>query len=123
MKNMSCLFHSLSKFTKQSAEDVRGAVCDYLERGGRIIDGLDTSDILKLEHEDYINNMRKSSTWGGAIEIQAACNVYAMRVFVVDMHTKRYIEFLPLDAKVSTEAKLMWSGSHYEPVLTIDNVL
>lgn len=119
---MSCLFQSLSKFTKQSADDIRGAVCDYLKRGGRIIEGLDTSDILKLEHEDYIDTMRKRSTWGGAIEIQAACNVYAMRVFVVDSNTGRCIEFLPLDAKVSADAKLVWSGSHYEPVFTIDDV-
>ena len=119
---MSCLFQSLAKFTKQSADDVRGAVCDYLQQRGRIIEGLDTSEILKSEHEDYINNMRKSSTWGGAIEIQAACSVYGMRVSVVDSNTGRRIEFLPLDAKVSKDAKLVWSGLHYEPVFTLGNV-
>ena len=71
---MSCLFNSLSYFIKENRNDIRQKICDYIEQNKPIMDGLDTKDIINYEGPNYIQKMRNTSTWGGAIEIQAACN-------------------------------------------------
>jgi hypothetical protein len=98
---------------------------------------METRDILQLEapsYEHYISNMRKSSTWGGAIEIQCACNIWNARIVVRDIrngnrnngniNNNNKIEFLPLHANAITsihskliklDFELEWSGGHYEP--------
>ena len=69
---MSCLFNSMSYFFKEDSQIIRNKICDYLQENKPIIDGLDTKFILSMENSNYINNMRNSSSWGGAIEIQAS---------------------------------------------------
>jgi len=93
---------------------------------------METCDVLQLEapsSEHYISSMRNSSTWGGAIEIQCACNIWNARIIVHDMrfgnrnNNGKRIEFLPLRADAnanmdsiipSLEIELEWSGGHYE---------
>lgn len=127
---MSCLFNSMSHFIKEDGgpHAIRQRICDYLQNNLPILDGMETRDILQLEapsYEHYISNMRKSSTWGGAIEIQCACNIWNARIVVRDIRShhsnnnNNKIEFLPLRAVHSTLIKLdfelEWSGGHYEP--------
>jgi len=127
---MSCLFNSMSHFIKENGgpHAIRQRICDYLQNNLPILDGMETRDILQLEapsYEHYISNMRKSSTWGGAIEIQCACNIWNARIIVHDIRShysnnkNNKIEFLPLRAVHSTLTKLdfelEWSGGHYEP--------
>jgi len=127
---MSCLFNSMSHFIKEDGgpHAIRQRICDYLQNNLPILDGMETRDILQLEapsYEHYISNMRKSSTWGGAIEIQCACNIWNARIIVHDIRShysnnkNNKIEFLPLRAVHSTLTKLdfelEWSGGHYEP--------
>jgi hypothetical protein len=90
---------------------------------------METQDVLQLEapsSEHYISNMRKSSTWGGAIEIQCACNIWNARIIVHDIRNcninsnSKNIEFLPLRSNMDSmipplEFHLEWSGGHYEP--------
>ena len=59
--------------------------------------------------------MRKSNTWGGAIEIQAACNIWGFSILVLDLKTNKKIEFLPIIKKKYKLIKLTWNGYHYEP--------
>ena len=40
---MSCLFNSMSHFFPEDSNTIRQRICDYLERGGSIIEGLDTN--------------------------------------------------------------------------------
>lgn len=136
---MSCLFNSMSHFIKEDGgpHAIRQRICDYLQNNLPILDGMETRDILQLEapsYEHYISNMRKSSTWGGAIEIQCACNIWNARIVVRDirngnrnngnMNKNNKIEFLPLHANAITsihskliklDFELEWSGGHYEP--------
>ncbi len=129
---MSCLFNSMSHFIKEDGgpHAIRQRICDYLQNNLPILDGMETRDILQLEapsYEHYISNMRKSSTWGGAIEIQCACNIWNARIIVHDIRShysnnkNNKIEFLPLRAVHSTLTKLdfelEWSGGHYEPLI------
>jgi len=121
---MSCLFNSLSHFIPQTdPQAIRQRICDYLQADLPIIGGMATHDVLQLDSnsssDQYISAMRASSTWGGAIEIQAACNIWNARIVVHDIRAGhgKFIEFLPVSAisfdKVFT---LEWSGGHYEPV-------
>lgn len=117
---MSCLFNSLSHFINGTSDQIRQIICDYLKDNKPIIDGLDTHFILSLDnnHNDYIRNMRHSSTWGGAIEIQAACNIWNTRIIVFNKRSipNTHIEFLPVNNNFEYTIKLEWNGNHYEPL-------
>ena len=125
---MSCLFNSLSHFIPQTdPQAIRARICDYLQANSPIIDGMTTHDVLQLDSlntpDQYIGAMRSPSTWGGAIEIQAACNIWNARIVVHDIRKgnshgqKPTIEFLPVanDTPDKTFA-LEWTGGHYEPI-------
>jgi len=128
---MSCLFNSLSHFIPQTdPQAIRQRICDYLQADLPIIGGMATHDVLQLDSnsssDQYISAMRASSTWGGAIEIQAACNIWNARIVVHDIrsghmhghsHPKQLIEFLPVSTDAADKTfELEWSGGHYEPV-------
>ena len=116
---MSCLFNSLSYFIHDNSYDVRQKICNYLEENKQIMDGLDTKFILNLENSNYIQDTRNISTWGGAIEIQAACNIWNSKIIVLDIRSAERIEieFIPLDnSKTTNLYRLEWSGAHYEPI-------
>ena len=133
---MSCLFNSLSHFIPQTdPQTIRQRICDYLQANSPIIDGMATHDVLQLDSkttDQYISAMRSPCTWGGAIEIQAACNIWNARIVVHDIRKgniqgqKQSIEFLPIstDTINATNATnspdktftLEWSGGHYEPI-------
>uniref|UniRef100_A0A6C0JXL8 OTU domain-containing protein n=1 Tax=viral metagenome TaxID=1070528 RepID=A0A6C0JXL8_9ZZZZ len=116
---MSCLFNSLSYFIHDNSYNIRQKICNYLEENKPIIEGLDTRFILNLENPNYIQDMRNISTWGGAIEIQAACNIWNAKIIVLDIRTpgKTEIEFIPLNtSNAGNLYRLEWSGGHYEPI-------
>ena len=115
---MSCLFNSLSYFIKDDSFKIRQTICDYLEQNKPIIDGLDTTEILKYENNNYIQNMRNTCTWGGAIEIQCACNIWNVRIIVLNNRDSgnRSIEFIQLSGQYDRTIYLDWTGGHYEPV-------
>jgi hypothetical protein len=124
---MSCLFNSLSHFIPQTdPQAIRHRICDYLQANSPIIDGMTTHDVLQLDSlnttDQYIGAMRNPCTWGGAIEIQAACNIWNARIVVHDIRScqNQTIEFLPVANDVINSPDktftLEWSGGHYEPV-------
>ena len=131
---MSCLFNSMSYFINEDwgPTGIRQRICDYLEKNLPILEGMETCNVLEMEAPTaahYISNMRNSSTWGGAIEIQCACNIWNARIIVHDIRShhsennnSNKIEFVPLqksDTSANTaspiELHLEWSGGHYEP--------
>ena len=99
---MSCLFISLDYFVKETSYIVRQKICDYLEENKPIMEGLDTKFILDMENLNYITNMRNTSTWGGAIEIQAACNIWNLRINVSNYrdNNNKIIEFIPINGVI-----------------------
>lgn len=123
---MSCLFNSLSHFIPQTdPQAIRARICDYLQANSPIIDGMAAHDVLQLDSglspDQYIGAMRSPCTWGGAIEIQAACNIWNARIVVRDIRSgpTQSIEFLPVINTINVADKtfeLEWSGGHYEPV-------
>ena len=115
---MSCLFNSLNHFIAEGSGKIRQKICNYLQENKPIMDGLDTNVILGFEKKDYITSMRSMSTWGGAIEIQAACNIWNMRVIVKNYRNKgnKEIEFIPLHGNGEKTIQIYWTGGHYEPI-------
>jgi hypothetical protein len=115
---MSCLFDSLSYFINADSYSIRQKICDYLQANKPILDGLDTNIILSLDGPDYISRMRNSSEWGGAIEIQSACNLWSLRVIV---HTlvgeRKQIEFVPINGDYKYTIQITWNGVHYSPIM------
>ena len=117
---MSCLFNSLSHFISLNSYQIREKICDYLQNNGGIIDGLETKDILNMEGGgNYVQSMRSPSTWGGAIEIQSACNIWNLKIIVKNIRDRNanhnLIEFIPLHGNIERTICLEWSGGHYEP--------
>lgn len=118
---MSCLFNSIDFFLHLGSYTIRQQICDYLHDNKPIIDGIDTHTVLSFESSDYntyIKNMRLMSTWGGAIEIQAACNIWNMKIIVKNYrdNSKQNIEFLPLNGNIQKTICVYWTGGHYEPL-------
>jgi len=123
----------MSHFIKEDwgPTGIRQRICDYLEKNLPILEGMETRVVLELEAPSaahYISKMRNSSTWGGAIEIQCACNIWNARIIVHDIRShysnnkNNKIEFLPLKSEnaqqhPSLELNLEWSGGHYEPLI------
>ena len=121
---MSCLFNSLSHFIPESSNEIRQSICNYLEENKPIIDGLDTKQILDMENPNYVSNMRSTSTWGGAIEIQVACNIWALRILVRNYRDsdRKTIEFLPFSGMYDKTVEIYWTGGHYEPIRSLINI-
>lgn len=113
---MSCLFDSISNFVNTDGNTVRQLICNYLEGNNPIIEGVPTSTILNSEDSQYIQKMRNSSQWGGGIEIQAACNIWKLRIVVYNIEAGKEasaIEFLPLTTQPIHTIRLTWNGEHY----------
>ena len=118
---MSCLFNSLGRLLAKDPQALRQEICNYLEAGSPVMEGLNTVDILTMEAgnpKTYIANMRRPQTWGGAIEIQAAAVLHSARIVVRNIRQRgsKDIEFLPLTGTVGSTLTISWNGGHYEPI-------
>jgi hypothetical protein len=116
---MSCLFNSFSRLLDIPTDTIRQTICDYLAKDGIIMDDMATVDVLAFDRENYIEHMRCSHTWGGAIEIQAAAMIWKARI-IVENHRDgggKVIEFVPIAPVVAElEMRIYWTGGHYEPI-------
>jgi hypothetical protein len=119
---MSCLFRSLSYFiTNVETDELRQIITDYISKDPILIppDGR-LSSYLSIDNKnlnDYTKNMRKSETWGGAIEIRAFCELFQIKVFVLVLKDNKYIEFVPTNFTDNSKyIKISWNGNHYEPI-------
>jgi hypothetical protein len=118
---MSCLFNSLNYFLGEGSYEIRQKICDYLRDNKPIIQDSDTHEILKFENlspESYIQNMRSMSTWGGAIEIQCACNIWNLGINVKNYrdNNNQTIQFIPCNNSINKIINIYWTGAHYEPI-------
>lgn len=116
---MSCLFDSLSFYiTNINSKKLRNIITDYLSENPLLLDDAKFSELIGVDKFDnYISNMRKDSTWGGAYEIKAFCDLFDAKVKVKILQTNKWIEFLPKNYKNNLpEMLITWNGSHYEPI-------
>lgn len=119
-KTMSCLFHSLSSYLQGIDEnDLRQRICNYLETNPSLMDDLSFRDLLLTEDihdKDYIRSMREQSTWGGALEIKAFCEIFQTAVEVRILSTGKSILFLPQNHPCPSRVRIEWQGNHYIPL-------
>lgn len=124
---MSCLFQSLSSFVShQDFIKLRQDICDFLETNPKLVGGeIDLKTITELDDtsiEDYVRHMRSNSTWGGAIEIRAFCEMYDVNIIVKNIRhlekddEDKCIEFLCSNNK-DRWVVISWNGGHFEPIL------
>jgi hypothetical protein len=118
---MSCLFDSLTFFLNKlnhniTPDQLRSIICDYLLTNYQLIENIPSHDIIQWETDmdilDYISQMRKSSIWGGAIEIKAFCDIFIYEVNI--HHNGVVINFIPNKTPLLT-INLNYNGSHYTP--------
>lgn len=117
---MSCLFNSMSRLFPgaPNPQEIRNKICDYLAANPIIMD-LSMSEIIQADGSSpdlngYVQRMRSPCTWGGAIEIAAASQLWNCSFQVKVERTGDWIEFTK-DGSDATY-KLSWSGGHYEPL-------
>jgi hypothetical protein len=119
---MSCLFNSMSRLFPDAPnpQEIRNKICDYLATSPTLMD-ISMSEIINADGSfpdltSYIQRMRSPCTWGGAIEIAAASELWNCSFQVKVEKTGNWIEFLKKNS--SHIYKLSWSGGHYEPLYT-----
>jgi hypothetical protein len=117
---MSCLFQSLSYFMiKNEPEMLRQEICNFLESNPNLVDDLSLDQIMSIDgvtKEQYISEMRKNSTWGGAIEIKAFCDMYHINVEVIVLNSdNKRIFFEPNIKPCNKLLRISWNGNHFEP--------
>jgi hypothetical protein len=123
---MSCLFQSLGHLIGCDPNHLRQCLCDYLECNPDIMQGINAEKVIQWESNvnmaEYIQNMRRQATWGGAIEIAAFVDMMKMVVVVSDLRANKNITFVPKERRPRRCPKkfdacfISWNGSHYEPL-------
>ena len=116
---MSCLFQAFSHFVPDDSPDlIRQKVCNFLALNRRLGNRDARTYVVWLSGEDldaYVANMRRESTWGGAIEIQAFCELYDVHVTSIDLRTGDTMEYQPSGSSQGLRITITWNGGHYEP--------
>ena len=119
---MSCLFRSLAAHHEgMNTQRMRHHICSFMQTNPKIVDDTRVYDWIDwggAEVKSYINAMRKSNTWGGAMEIRSYCVLFRRSVHVHVVSNGRVVEF-PL-LKNSPVTKLLWLGNHFEPITRSD---
>jgi hypothetical protein len=101
---------------------LRQLICDYMSTNPSLMDDLSLKDMLSWEGvqpDHYISDMRRSSTWGGAIEIKAFCEIFKFVVEVKVRSTQKSIMFYPSappPTSLPTLVRIEWQGCHFEPI-------
>ena len=118
---MSCLFVSLSKLYGSNERKLREEICNFMIKDPTVCSDLKVSDFV-LDFKDlksYVNNMRRSSSMGGAIEIQSFCEMKNVSVIVKERSNGRMIEFIP--SKFNGIVLIIErKNKHYEPIKRIN---
>ena len=112
---MSCLFRSLSNFISSDTDELRQKICDFLEQNPIIFDDIKADKAIEWEKnislQEYVNEMRKNETWGGAIEIKSFCEIFKIQVNV-HISSIKIIDFMPSTPPVSI-INISWNGNHF----------
>ena len=116
---MSCLFRALAYYTPNVQHyQLRSEIANYLSTNPVL--GIGSAEYVihidsGLTLDQYVNNMRNRSTWGGAIEIIAYAKLYQCTVIVRILQTGKFVEFIGCGTTDCPIVKMYWTGNHYEP--------
>jgi OTU-like cysteine protease len=123
---MSCLFQSLCSFVGCTHESLRQRIVDYLSTNPELMEDVAAKDIVQWGEdkslEAYVEEMKRTSVWGGSIEIKAFCDLFKMRVVVHIKNGGRVVEFTGLSQANGT-VHIHWNGSHFEPMRRVSTIV
>jgi hypothetical protein len=114
---MSCLFDCIGLYLCVPGSEVRRLICDYLAAERPLLEGISTRqllDAIDTNKEQYVEHMRLNSTFGTAIEIQAACRLWHCSIDVQNIRDKegKTISFVNSEYEFN-KWTLQWNGNHY----------
>lgn len=120
---MSCLFISIGRLVNKPHRTVRSDICNHMEQHlQHTHQGIALCDWIKWQGMSpyprvYIQNMRNPATWGGAMELAVATQVYGVDIVVVNGWNETLAEFKwHEDCTARQTLYLQWTGAHYEPL-------
>lgn len=117
---MSCLFISLGRLVGHDPTALREMICEFMQQNPSILAGETVETVVGWTYgvpvNEYIREMRSTSTWGSALEIKSFCEIFGARVIVHNIaDNNKIIEFLPTTWRGAT-MYISWNGTHYEPI-------
>ncbi|KAK3536669.1 hypothetical protein QTP86_017600, partial [Hemibagrus guttatus] len=113
----SCLFTSVNYvveggvYNAACAPDMRQLIAHIVASDSTAY----SEAVLGKSNEDYCGWIRRSDTWGGAIELSILSKFYQCEICVVDTQTVRVDRFGE-DAGYSKRVLLIYDGIHYDPL-------
>ncbi|XP_062513180.1 ubiquitin thioesterase OTU1-like [Corticium candelabrum] len=113
--NNSCLFASISylfeNHTLSKAAEMRKLAADVIASDPTTYDSV----LLGRSNSEYVDWLRKDTSWGGAPELVVFSNFYDAEINVVDIQRVTLEEF-GKDNNCSKRAFLFYNGVHYDPL-------
>ncbi|TTB41848.1 Ubiquitin thioesterase OTU1 [Bagarius yarrelli] len=113
----SCLFTSVNYVVEGGVYSANCAP-DLRQLIAHIVGGDPTAyseAVLGKSNEEYCTWIRRSDTWGGAIELSILSKFYQCEICVVDTQTVRVDRFGE-DAGYNKRVLLIYDGIHYDPL-------
>ncbi|CAF1462467.1 unnamed protein product [Adineta steineri] len=116
----SCLFNALNFLINDGNFDVHNADNANLQLRHQIAHIIEeqpdiyTGSVLGRPPEDYVQWIRNTNSWGGAIEIGVFAEAYQIEVRVLNLTTGRIIPIGPSNA--TRYAYVTWNRTHFEPI-------
>jgi hypothetical protein len=113
---MSTLFEVLAQGVQVEPHVLQQKICNYLALDGPL-GSESVSQCLnrntELHGSMYIARMRQNYKGGGAIEVQAFCELYRIRVYLTESATVQYF-FEPHNQAFVRTLHLLWNGQQFE---------
>lgn len=111
---MSCLFNAIGVRLNIPGHEVRADICKYLEQHhDQVVDDLPLKTWIEasedITYQEYLKDMRQQHSWGGFVEIVAACLLYNVGVIVHFNEEKIHI-----GEDRSTQLHLHYTGNHFQ---------
>ncbi|KAK4857015.1 hypothetical protein QYF36_023696 [Acer negundo] len=112
----NCQFRALSDqiyLTPEHHEFVRQQIVNQLKSNPEIYEGY-----VPMAYDDYMEKMSRSGEWGDHVTLQAAADLYGLKIFVITSFKDTcYIEILPNVQRSNRVISLsFWAEVHYNSI-------
>ena len=115
----SCLFSSLAlHFPGTTGDSLRQEAVDFMLADADSFSPFIDTEAYPKGFEDYCARMRRSTTWGGQLEIQAVSQARGVNVYVFQTGGKSTVKMINFDDESTQCVTLSYhDGEHYNSVL------
>ncbi|KAK1409942.1 hypothetical protein QVD17_36473 [Tagetes erecta] len=118
----NCQFRALSDQVYRTAEHhkfVRQQIVNQLKLHAEIYEGY-----VPMVYSDYLKNMAKVGEWGDHVTLQAAADLYGIKIFVITSFKDTcYIEIVPSVLRSNRVIFLsFWAEVHYNSIYPVEDV-